>query len=113
MPPRKAPLTFKDVTALASTLPGVEVSTSYGTPSLKVRGKLFARLKEDGETLVLRAPEVVRTHLIQSDPDVVFVTDHYRDHPWVLVRLSAIRAAQLQPLLADAWRDVSPIEQST
>ena len=45
---------FAAVCACAKRLPGAEVATSYGTPALKVKGKLFARLKEDGETLVLR-----------------------------------------------------------
>lgn len=105
---RQSPLTFDDVVSLARTLPGVEESTSYGTPALKVRGKLFARLREDRETLVLRAHDLVRSHLIRTDPAVFFVTDHYRDGPWVLVRLPMIRAAALQPLLVDAWRDAAP-----
>ena len=48
MPPKRAPLNFADVTAAAGKLPGVEVSTSYGTPALKVKGKLLARLHDDG-----------------------------------------------------------------
>jgi hypothetical protein len=43
-------MTYDDVEALALRLPGVEESISYGTAALKVRGRLFVRLKEDGET---------------------------------------------------------------
>jgi len=105
---KRSPLTFDDVIALVDTLPGAEVSTSYGTPALKVRGKLFARLWEDGVTLVLRVSDVVRAHLLQTDPAVFFLTDHYREHPWVLIRLAVISEAQLQPLLVEAWRAVAP-----
>ena len=35
-------VTFEQVRLIARNLPGVEDSTSYGTPALKVRGKLLA-----------------------------------------------------------------------
>lgn len=47
-------LTYDTVHETALALPNVEEGTSYGTPALKVRGKLFVRLKEDGETIVLK-----------------------------------------------------------
>lgn len=105
---RTAPLTFADVRALGRALPEVEESTSYGTPALKVRGKLMARLKEDSETLVLRSDFLDREALIQVAPDLFFFTDHYRDYPWVLVRLASIERDHLAELLADAWRRVAP-----
>ena len=39
--------------ALGLELPDTLEGTSYGTPALKVRDKMFARLREDGETLVV------------------------------------------------------------
>ena len=111
MPPaRRAPrpLAFADVCALAAALPGVEVGTSYGTPALKVRDTAFARLWEDGTTLVLKVPFAVRDHLLASAPATYFVTDHYRGYPAVLVRLTAADAAGLAPLLEEAWRQVAP-----
>lgn len=107
MPRRPTPLRFDDVVALARALPGVEVGTSYGTPALKVNGKLMARLWEDGTTLVLKVPFVVRDHLLASAPATFFVTDHYRGYPIVLVHLDAVDAATLGPLLEEAWRQVA------
>jgi hypothetical protein len=48
------PLTFETVREIALALPGVEEGTSYGTPAFRVRGKFLARLREDGETLVVK-----------------------------------------------------------
>jgi YjbR len=48
------PVTFETVRAIALALPGVEEGTSYGTPAFRVRGKFLARLREDGETLVVK-----------------------------------------------------------
>lgn len=99
--------TFADVHALAAKLPGVELGTSYGTPALKVKGKLFARLHDDGETLVLRTTSINREYLLATWPKVFHLTDHYRDYPWVLVRLKMISKARLAEALSDAWELVA------
>jgi hypothetical protein len=104
----RAGLDFDGVKRLAAALPGVEESTSYGTRALKVKGKLLARLKEDGETLVLRTSMFEREVLLAAAPKVFFVTEHYDDHPWVLVRLAQVRPEQLGGLLEQAWRDLAP-----
>jgi len=102
------PVTFAQVQLAARAFPGIEPSTSYGTPALKVKGKLLARLHQSGECLVLRSGLLDREILIQSDPQVFFVTAHYQDHPWVLVRFSAVDAAALPELIERAWREVAP-----
>jgi hypothetical protein len=101
-------MTYETVVELARALPEVEESTSYGTPALKVRGKLFARLREDGETLVLRTDYLERDHLLRLEPKIFHLTDHYQNYPWVLVRLPRIGRARLAELLADAWRRAAP-----
>lgn len=101
-------VSFDTVREWALALPGVEEGTSYGTPALRVRGKLFLRLWEDGETLVLRTDEYERDFLLESDPAAFFVTDHYRDYPIVLVRLAVARPDRLRALVADSWRRHAP-----
>jgi hypothetical protein len=89
-------------------LPGVEESTSYGTPALKVKGRLLARLKEDGESLVVRIGLVEREALMDSAPEVFYITDHYLNYPAVLVRLSKVRKTVLAAVLEESWRQVAP-----
>ena len=105
---RKGSVTFAQVRIAAGSLPGVVDSTSYGTPALKVRGKLLARLHQSGEFLVLRADLLDREILMQADPAVFCITDHYRDYPWILVRFSAVDPGALPDLLERAWRLVAP-----
>ena len=92
----------------ARTLPGIEESTSYGTAAIKVKGKFLGRLREDGETMVVKTSFVVRDHLMQSQPDVFYTTDHYREYPSVLIRLAAADADQVQELVESAWRELAP-----
>jgi len=86
----------------------VEDGTSYGTPALKVRGKLLARVHQSIDCLVLRADFLDREILMQSAPDAFFITDHYRDYPWVLMRYSAVDPRALPDLIERAWRLVAP-----
>lgn len=104
----RASLTFDEIVELSSYLPGVEEGTSYGTRALKVKGKLLVRLKEDGETVVLRASFVVRDILMREKPKVFFVPEHYRNYPTVLAHLSLISRKQLVELIESAWRDMAP-----
>jgi len=105
--PASAGVSFEQVRTVALAFPGVEDSTSYGTPALKVRGKLLARLHESMECLVLRADFLDRQIMIQSAPSTFFITDHYLNYPWVLVRFSAVQAPELPALIERAWRLVA------
>jgi len=101
-------VTYEAVRKIALALPGVEEGLCYGTPALRVKGKLLVRLKEDGETIVLRMDFPDREFLLQADPRVFFLTDHYVNSPALLVRLPAVRHAQLDELLERAWRFAAP-----
>ena len=91
---------YKSYLNVALKLPGTEVSVSYGTPSVKVGGKVLSRLRTDAEgALAIRCDFVDREMLLQADPDVFFITDHYRDYPMILVRLDKIRADALPDLV--------------
>lgn len=102
-------VTFDTVRQLALTLPGVVESTSYGTPGFKVKKKLFARFHQDGESLVIHIEEPDRSKWMANDPDTYYITDHYVNYPWMLVRIARVRLDELQTLLAEAWRHVAPV----
>lgn len=102
-------MTWDDVVALSKTLPGTETSTSYGTPALKVRGKLLTRLRPEGDSLVLiSVPADERDMLIEAAPDVFHVTPHYDSYPMILARLAALDTDRLRPLLVRRWREIAP-----
>ena len=95
--------------ALGATLPEVEVSTSWGTPSLKVRKKMVCRVREDGVTLVVRMDLAERNALLASDdPGPFFITPHYADYPAVLIALPKVDRQELLEALAESWLMVAP-----
>jgi len=101
-------VTYETVREIALALPGVEEGPCYGTPGLRVRGKLFARLWEDGETLVLKIGFDAREMLMAAAPETFFITDHYAGYPHVLVRLPKARREQIGALIEEAWRLNAP-----
>jgi hypothetical protein len=105
---RSRAVTLATVRRLALALPDVEEGTSYGTPAFRVRGKLFARLHEDGESLVVRIAFQEREILMDADPKTFHITAHYLSYPMMLVRLATVRPGELRTLLADSWRQVAP-----
>lgn len=102
------PNAFDVVCEIARTLPGAEESTSYGTPAFKVKGKLFARFHQDGESLVVSVDFDERDEMMSADPEKFYITDHYRNYPWILVRLSKVRPEELRDLLLGSWRRAAP-----
>ena len=101
-------MTFDDVRKTALAWPEVEDGTSYGTPALKVRKKLLARLKEDGDSLVMPGvPQDERDMLVERAPQVFYFTDHYRDYPMVLIHLSKAKRTDVEPLLRRHWRTLA------
>ena len=94
------------VVEIARELPGAELSTSYGTPAFKVNKKLFARLREDGKTLVVYTDE--REKWMKKDPAIFFIADHYKNYPLMLVNLNTVTKKDLQHLIHASWKIRAP-----
>lgn len=98
---------FHRLRAAVDGLPGIEPGSSYGTPALKVKRRLLARVK-DSDTIVLSCPIEEKERLISAGPAIYHETEHYAGWPYVLIRLSKIGDAELSLRLTTAWRDIAP-----
>lgn len=111
---------WKDVARIVAELP----ETAEPSPrTWRVRKKLIAWERPlrkadvealgddapDGDILGARvADEGVKFALIADDPAVFFTTPHFDGYPAVLVRLGAIRVADLEELITEAWLAQAP-----
>ena len=101
--------TEEDVRRIALSLPETFEKASYGTPGFRVRDRLFARIREEGDVLVVWCEdEGEKQAMIVSEPAVFFTTPHYDGYPMVLVRLEAVDADELAELLTESWRLRAP-----
>ena len=92
-------MNFDTVREIAQALPGAEESTSYGTPAFKVKSKLFARQHQDGESLVIAVDFEAREEMMSTAPEKFYITDHYLNYPWMLVRMAKVNVDELRDLL--------------
>src|SRR5215469_16875576 len=102
---------FDTVRKIGLPLPGVEASTAWGAPALKVRRKLLACVpthrSAEQDSLMVRVSFDDRAELLAAAPDIYYVTDHYVGYTAVLVRLSRITPDVLRDLLGMAHKFVT------
>jgi hypothetical protein len=107
----KTKITFNTVRKMGMALPGVEEGTAYGSPALKVRGKLLACIpihrSAEPDSVAVRIAFEDRATLMAAHPGVYYLTEHYVEHPVVLARLSRIGSDRLRELLEMGWRFVT------
>ena len=89
-------VTFEIARRIALSLDHAEEGSSYGTPGFKVGGALVVRM--DFEQ---------RAELMAADPETYFITDHYLNYEWILVRLDRVDPDALRDLLLGAWRSAA------
>src|SRR5580704_8450692 len=103
-------INFDTVRKIALRLPGVEASTAWGAPALKVSGKLLACVpthrSAEPNSLVVRVGFDDRAELLAAAPDVYYVTDPYLGYA-VLVRASRVTPDVLRDLLGMAHKFVT------
>jgi hypothetical protein len=113
----KPRVTFQTVRAIGRSLPEVEEGTTYGTPALKLRGKLLACVASHSSaepgTLVVCVDFPTRDELLAAEPGTYYLKDHYVNYACVLVRMSRIHEDALRDLLAMAWRFVDAKRRRT
>jgi hypothetical protein len=101
--------TWDDVVAIATNLPEVHEDTWHHTPSLKVAGKGFARLRTEAEGgLVLMCELTEKEALLASGDPAFYTTPHYNGYGAILVDLDRIDRQQLSELIEEAWRIKAP-----
>ena len=102
---------FTLVEAIGRTLPDVEVTTTWGKPTLKVRGRMFVCIAShksaEPDTLVVMMDFADRDALIEDAPDTYYLKEHYVGYPCVLVRLARVHPDALRDLIIGAHRYVS------
>ena len=107
----RSTIDFDTVRNIGLALPGVEESTAYGLPALKVQGKLLACVPANPSaepgSIVVRVDFDDRAELLAAAPDVYYLTDHYLDNSAVLVRLSRVNPDVLRDLLGMAYKFVT------
>lgn len=102
-------MTGDEVDALIMALPGAEHGTAYGHPCWRIAGKFLTRLRAEDDSLALDVGSVERRDmLVEVDPEVFHITDHYRAYAYALIRIERVDPDWLRAELVSRWRKVAP-----
>jgi len=94
---------------IALSLPEATEKSMYGTPAFYVKTKFFARVNNDGLTVVIHVADLdEKEELLAAEPVKLTTTPHYDGYASVLVVLSKVTNAELREFLTDSWRLRAP-----
>jgi hypothetical protein len=116
--------TEADVRRIALSLPGTSEHETRFAFSVANRGKRKEivwvwmervhpkkpRVPKPGVVAIRVAGDAMKQALLASDTEKFFTEPHYSGFPAVLVRLSAVKKAELEELITEAWRCQAPPE---
>ena len=96
---------WDEVVAFALALPETELSTSYGKPAVKVRGKAFVYPGREAGSFAVASPIDDKALLMETEPDTFWESAHYRGWPAVLVRYGSGDPERARRVIERAWWD--------
>jgi len=116
-------MTFDDVDAIATSLPGVSVGAKWGNRTWMVEDKGFAwqrplrkadleRLGDEapptGDILAVRVESLdAKDALLEIAPPGFFTIAHFKGYPAVLIALRKARAKDVRAAILDAYRSMA------
>ena len=97
---------------IALSLPGTEEVLWFKKPAVFIHGQFLTKVhdKEDAMTLRVSSMEM-RDMMLEAEPELFYITDHYRNFPFVLARLSALDKTTLKELLVGRASQLSAAQK--
>jgi len=102
---------WKEAVAFALTLPGSELSTSYGKPAVKVNGRAFLYTGHEDKTSFGIAIDLDTVEMLkETDPETFWQSPHYEGWPAVLIRYDSADPERVREMIArsHAWTAAKP-----
>lgn len=104
---------WAEVAAFALTLPGTEMTTSYGKPAVKVaaNGRAFVYTGGEPDSSFAVALDLDRIEMLkETDPATFWQTPHYEGWPAVLVRFGSADPDRVRAVIAQSrdWSAARP-----
>ena len=93
---------------LALSFPEAEEKETWGHPTFRVRGKMFATMSAEDAAATVKATKEAQAALVGSEPETFSVPAYVGQHGWVGIRLERVDAEEAIELLDEAWRATAP-----
>jgi hypothetical protein len=95
------PVSRKDGWKIALAVPGTEEVLWFNKPAVFLHGQFLTKVHDKEEAMTFRVSSMeMRDMMLEAEPKLFYITDHYRNFPFILARLSALTPKLLKELIA-------------
>jgi hypothetical protein len=95
------PLTKAEARKIALATPGASEGPYFGKPAIFLGEDYLCRVHDKEAALVLRTGSMeMREVMLEAEPRLFYITDHYKSFPVILARLAALDRKTMKDLLA-------------
>ena len=96
------------VRKLALALPDAIEQETWGTPTFRVRKKIFVMFSDEQSEAWVKSTHDEQRALTQMDPETFFVPPYVGPSGWVGVRFRTVDRNEMRELITEAWRMTAP-----
>jgi hypothetical protein len=96
------------VRKMALDLPEAIEQETWGTPTFRVRKRIFVMFAEDEREAWVKSTHDEQRALTQMDPQTFFVPPYVGPSGWVGVRFRTVDRDEMRELITEAWRMTAP-----
>ena len=85
------PISRSEGWKIALSLPGSVETLWFNRPAVFIHDQFLTKVHDKEDAMVLRIGSMeMRDMMLEAEPRLFYITDHYRNFPYVLARLSAL-----------------------
>ncbi|HEU0161701.1 MAG TPA: hypothetical protein VFQ69_04815 [Rhizomicrobium sp.] len=86
---------------IALAVPGAVETLWFNKPAVFLHDRFLTKVHDREEAMVLQVGSIeMRDMMLEAEPGLFYITDHYRKFPFLLARLSALTPKMLKEILA-------------
>ena len=94
------PISRKEGWKIALAIPGTEDVLWFKKPAVFLHGQFLTKVHDKEDAIVLRVSSMeMRDMMLEAEPELFYITDHYRNFPFVLARLKTLTPKLLKEML--------------
>src|SRR5579883_1234304 len=100
-------LTRAEARKIALSFEGASEGPYFGKPAVFVEEKFLTRVHHKEEAVVLAIGSIeMRDVMLEAEPELFYITDHYKNFPYLLARLSRLTKTTLKELLTARLKQI-------
>lgn len=85
---------------IALAIPGTKEVLWFRKPAVFLHDQFLTKVHDKEEAMTLRVSSMeMRDMMLEAEPELFYITDHYKNFPFILARLSALTPKVLKEMI--------------